>query len=1025
VAFDPLSGNIYIADTGNNRIRAVNTVGTITTIIGTGIAGYTGDNGPAAGATLNKPSAVVEDSTGNLYILDTGNDVVREVNTTGTITTIAGNGTVGYSGDNGPATSATLNTPNGLNIDSSGNLYIADSKNDAIRIVTTAGIITTVTGNGTPGYSGDGGPASSATLNNPQGVTIDSVGNVYISDQNNDRVREVNTPVGSVIFPTTSVNSTSTAVTIPLEVNTPATTITGMTVPVSQGGKQEYTITATGCALNAPLEAGTICDVTATFTPGYPGQRPVPLQVASSGGTFNFGMDGIGTASQLALSPGIITTMPYTAVGSGSFLSGGIAVDSAGNIFAAVADEGLITVSLVEFAAGTGAETAVPTGAYYTNLTFELAVDSAENLYLSDFFFSCILKVVPGSAGPIVVAGVDCENGDPGFSGDNGLATNAQLNSPYGLAVDIAGNLYIADSGNNRIRKVAAGTGTITTVAGSGTYGYSGDGGPATSAGLDEPRAVAVDAAGNLYIADTADYRVRKVAAGTGIITTVAGSGTYGYSGDGGPATSAQLVPEDIKIDSAGNLYIADDQLVIRMVNTAGIISTVAGNGTSGATGDGGPATAAELQAEGLAIDSAGNLYISAITGVRTVNVSASALNFASAVIGSTTTQTAAVTNIGNAPLTFTAPASGQNPSISAGFSLDSSSTCPQLSAGSQPATLPSGTSCSLVVDFVPTTANILSGTASIADNGLNASQVQTVQLNAGAGETSATTTTVNVTTPIYGQTQISATVLATSGTLAPVGSVVFTVDGAVQPAVTVNSSGVAALPVAVSNALVVGSHTIAAVYTSSSLGFTNSNATRIFSVSQAPPTITVEPSTTSLSVTPGSSVTDTITITPMNGYSGTLQFSCTGLPQNATCSFQPSTVTLSGTSGPQTTVITIQTAGSTAGLVPGSPSIPGNNPLLPATAFWIPGLLTMGLAGTRRRLSARFYHPVILLALFAGISILAGCGGGSSPAQSTTPTAPTTPSAPVTPAGTSSVKIMAANSGTTVQSFTLTLTVQ
>jgi hypothetical protein len=208
-------------------------------------------------------------------------------------------------------------------------------------------------------------------------------------------------------------------------------------------------------------------------------------------------------------------------------------------------------------------------------------------------------------------------------------------------------------------------------------------------------------------------------------------------------------------------------------------------------------------------------------------------------------------------------------------------------------------------------------------------------------------------------------------------------------------------------------------VYTSSSLGFANSNATRIFSVTQMPPTVTVAPSTTSLSVTAGSSVTDTITITPMGGYSGTLQFSCTNLPQDATCSFQPPTVTLSGTSGPQTTVVTIQTAGSTAALGP------KNNPVLLATVFWIPGLFAMGLAGKRRRLSARVYHSAILLALFAGISILAGCGGGGSSTQSTTPTAPSTPSAPVTPAGTSTVKIAAASSGTTVQSFTLTLTVQ
>jgi sugar lactone lactonase YvrE len=1023
VAVDGL-GNLYITDAGNNRIReVVSPTGIITTIAGTGTAGYSGDNGAATSATLNQPSAVVEGSTGNLYVLDTGNNVVRLVNAAGTITTIAGNGTAGYTGDDGPATSATLHTPYGLNIDKSGNLYIADSGNNVVRMVSAAGIITTVAGSGTSGYSGDDGPALSATLNNPQGVALDTQGDVYVSDQANNRIREINTPAGSVVFPTTSVGSTSIAVAISLEVNAPGTTISGITAPVSQGSKQEYAVNATACPLNTALAAGTLCNLTVTFTPGYSGARPVPLQVASSAGTFGFGMAGIGTAPQLALSPGIITTLPYTIVGSNSTLSGGIAIDSAGTIYAAATTLNSYTASIAEFNTSTGAETLVSTDPYSTVLTFGLALDSAANLYLSDWGSSCILKVVPGSVGPIVVAGVPT---DAGFSGDNGSATNAQLNSPYGLTVDNAGDLYIADSGNNRIRKVAAGTGIITTVAGGGTAASDGDGGPAINAKLAGPRAVAVDAAGNLYIADTGDARVRKVAAGTGIITTVAGNGTSGYSGDGGLATSAQLVPEDIKVDSAGNLYIADYQLVIRMVNTAGIISTVAGNDTSGNTGDGGPATGAELEAEGLAIDSTGNLYISAVTGVRTVNVSAGALNFASAVIGSTTTQTATVTNIGNAPLAFTVPASGQNPSISAGFTLDGSSTCPQLTVGSQPSNLGSGTSCSLAIDFAPTTAAAITGTASIADNGLNTSQVQTVQLSGGAGETATTTTTINVTTPVFGQTQVSATILATSGSLAPVGSLIFTVDGTVQPAVTLNSSGVATLPSAVANALAAGSHTIGAVYTSSSLGFTDSNATRIFSVNPVPPTVVVAPSTTSLSVAPGSSVTDTITITPMGGYSGALTFSCTGLPKNATCSFQPATVTVSGTSGPQTTVVTIQTAGSTAELRRETPSVPENSPLLPAAAFWGPGLLSMAFSGRRRRFSSRRSYLVVVFVLFVAIFTLAGCGGSSNQSTTpTTPTAPTAPSAPVTPAGTSTVQVTAANSGAAVQSFTLTLTVQ
>ena len=1032
------AGNLYIADAGNNRVREVAVAsGIITTIAGTGTAGYGGDNGPATSAALNKPSAVVEGSTGNTYILDSGNNVIRLVNTTGTITTIAGNGTAGYAGDDGPATSATLHTPYGMNLDSSGNLYIADSGNNAVRMVSTAGIISTIAGNGTAGYSGDNSAAISATLNNPQGVTIDSQGDVYISDQSNNRVREVSTPTGSVVFPTTTVGSTSAVVTIPLEVNTEGTVITGISAPVSLGGKQEYTVAAAGCALNTALGADTVCNVTVAFTPGYAGPRPVPLQVASSAGTFNFGLTGIGTAPQVALSPGIITTFSVANNSLvGAEASDGLAIDSAGNVYAALAvpDGEMLAQQIVEFAAGTGIATIIQTQPLPLSSPLGLALDSTGNLYAASPDYATILKFAPGSSNFTVVAGTIVPlggfyGGQGGYSGDNGPAVDAQLNEPAAVAVDSAGNLYIADSGNNRIRKVTAGSAIITTVVGNGTAGYSGDNGPATSAELNKPAAVAVDSSGNLYIADSGNNRIRKVVSSSSIITTVAGNGTAGYSGANGPATSAELDdPTGIAIDGAGDIYFIDTaHNVARMVNTAGIVTTVAGNGTSGNNGDGAPATSAQLSPNGLALDSAGNLYIlggGSIDngeggGVRVVNVSASALNFASAQIGSSSTQTVVVTDIGNAPLTFTAPASGQNPSIPAGFLLDSSSTCSQLGPGSPSSTLASGTSCSLAIDFSPASTSSLTGAASIADNSLNTSQVQTVQLSGAAGETATTTTTINVTTPVFGQTQVGATILATSGSLAPVGSVVFTVDGAVQPAVTLNGSGVANLSSAVSNPLAVGSHTIAAVYTSSSLGFGNSNATRIFSVSPVPPTVVVAPSTTSLSVAAGSSVTDTITITPMGGYSGALQFSCTGLPKNATCSFQPATVTVSGTSGPQTTVITIQTAGGTAELRQGTPSVPAQIPLLPAAAFWAPGLLSIVFSG-RRRLSLWRYYLAFFVVLFAALFTLAGCGGSSSQ-----PTTPTAPSAPVTPAGTSTVQVTAANSGTTVQSFTLTLTVQ
>ncbi len=331
------------------------------------------------------------------------------------------------------------------------------------------------------------------------------------------------------------------------------------------------------------------------------------------------------SVSSFPLQAGIISTI----AGSGPQAYGGdggpatsawlyspsdVAIDSSGNVYIADAGNSRIrkvtgtTINTIAGSAtmGFSGDAGTATSAQLSQ-PLAVVVDGSGNLYIADSNNNRIRKVTPG--GTIsTVAG----DGTPGYGGDDGPAISAQLFHPTDVAIDSGGNLYIADFNNQCIRKVAAGTGTISTVAGTGTAGYNGDGIAATSAQLYRPYSVAVDSSGNLlYIADLNNYRIRKVTAGT--ISTVAGNGTVGYSGDGGSATSAQLSAyTKVAVDSSGNLYIADESNHrIRKVTSGGTIYTVAGTGTPGYSGDGGVSTSAQLLSPyGMAFDSSGNLYI-------------------------------------------------------------------------------------------------------------------------------------------------------------------------------------------------------------------------------------------------------------------------------------------------------------------------------------------------------------------------------------------------------------------------------
>ena len=566
-----LLGNLYIVDQGNQRLRQVSLSGIITTVAGTGTAGYNGDNISATGAQLKNPQGVAVDASGNVYVADTGNFRIRKVTPGGIITTVAGTGASGNSGNGGAATSAKFISPGGLAVDSNGNLYVSDAGAKQVRMINSAGTIFAFAGSGTSGNLGDSGPAISATLANPQGLSVDGAGNVYIADEAIARVRKVD--VHGVI-----------------------TTYAGNGVP-GYGGDS-------GPAVSAQLG------------------EPVSVAADSAGGLYIADLAGVvrfvNVASNISTVAGSTSALPFSGDGGPAAIAAfatprGLARDGSGNLY--IADwrgnrvRKMNSAGTVSTFAGNGSVGDAGDGqpAISASVTpFVVTVDSTGNVYLAD---SGVIRKVNLSGVISTIAGT----GVFGYNGDNQPATSATLNSYLpGIAVDSHQNVFIADWLNQRVREVNATTGFITTVAGNGTPGYAGDGHAATSASLQEPAGLALDTNGNLYIADYGNCAVRRLSATDGSISTVAGNGTCGSTGDGQTATAAEIThPWAVALDANGNLYISTDANTIRKVSAGGIISTIAGTGVAGYSGDGGLATSAQLNGpQGLASDPAGNIYV-------------------------------------------------------------------------------------------------------------------------------------------------------------------------------------------------------------------------------------------------------------------------------------------------------------------------------------------------------------------------------------------------------------------------------
>ena len=596
LAFD--KGNLYVADRNNHRIRKIDSKGIISTVAGTGIPECCNDNGLAVEAHLHFPSDIDVDTEGNLYISDRSNNRIRKVNPDGIITTIAGLGKPGYGGDFGPADQALLKYPFGVSHDNKGNFYIADRGNNRVRKIDQRGIITTIAGDGTHSFGGDYGPANQSSLAFPTDVIVDSLGMVYIADRNNNRVRKIDR-LGVI------------------------TTLMGLSQTEFNGDNEISAETTLHLPFALALNGE---DRLLVVDRNHFRVREVRLQSSqvetiAGNGTFLFRGDG---------GPGGGATLDAPS---------GIAVDSKGNVlFADRLHQRIRRVGsngILETVIGNGKQGNEGNGRPGIEATLHLpevlVIDREDNIYLTQRTGNAWIIRKSNAEGIIThFAG----NGRQGNTGDGGPAIEASFHTISDIAADGSGNIFIADSINRNIRKIdkkgiismiaeanleALGTevhpngivvdkvgsiffsdsgsskvykidtsGAITLIAGTGDFGDHGDGGLALEAGLRSPGGLAIGPEGFLYIAEQTTHRIRRVDS-SGIITGYVGTGKFGYSGDGGPAIEANIkTPFRMDFDREGNLYFSDrDNNRIRKVDTSGVITTIAGHSNIGWLQDG------------------------------------------------------------------------------------------------------------------------------------------------------------------------------------------------------------------------------------------------------------------------------------------------------------------------------------------------------------------------------------------------------------------------------------------------------
>ncbi len=555
------AGNVYVTEFNNHVIRKITSAGVVTTLAGlAGVYGYADGTGSAA--RFDWPQGVAVDSSGNIYVGDAANGAIRKITSAGVVTTLH----------------AGIGSSEGVAVDSSGNIYVVDMGNSIIRKITPAGVVTTLAGlAGPPGYAD--GTGSAARFYWPHGVAVDASGNVYVSDAGNHVIRKVTawgvvTTLAGLAGTYGSADGTGSAARFhPPE-------------DVAVDGAGNVYVADTG---NDTIRKITVAGVVTTLA----GQaREVAVR----------SVDGVGSAVRF-----------------GALY--GVAVDSAGNLY--VADRSNYTIRKIDawgvvttlaglaglsgYVDGTGS-------AARFNYPQSVAVDSSGNIYVTEYGYNAIRKI---TAWGMVTTLAGQYAMEPGLSGlpspvpnhsADGVGTAARFFGPDGVAVDQSGNVYVADTGNNTIRKVTS-NGVVTTLA--GLAGSSGSiDGTGSAARFNYPRRVAVDGSGNVYVSDADNHVIRKVTT-SGVVTTLAGLAGASGSTDGTGSAARFQGPDGVAVDGAGNVYVADsDNYTIRKITATGVVTTLGGLAGTYSYADGTGSAAWFAYPKGVAVDSAGKVYV-------------------------------------------------------------------------------------------------------------------------------------------------------------------------------------------------------------------------------------------------------------------------------------------------------------------------------------------------------------------------------------------------------------------------------